>query len=394
MTTGELPRVTMSETLATSVVPTTLVIEYEPLPEPDVVVMIVLSLLALCGVFGNALVVVAVYKTRALHTVTNHFIVSLACADMFVSVCIMPFAVVTQGLKGRWLFGQVFCSAWSSLDILCCTASTLNLCAVSVDRYIAITSPLKYHATLTRARALGIICVVWLFSAFLAMTQLIWKLFIGQTTEIRPGFEICTYALDRTFRMYAASSSFFIPLAVVIIIYMRIFRVAYKQARQIKAMHNQLHPSLPSRAQISHQEHVANGNNNSGGFPDRARTPSVRTSMDFGFPAREVCSHRHSRELKAFKTVAAVLGAFIICWIPFAVTFVVEAYCRSCHLPLAMMDTFLWLGYINSIVNPIIYAFFNRTFRASFIKVLGLQGKTSCCGHQFDEDDYRSTAIG
>ncbi|XP_041477390.1 D(2)-like dopamine receptor [Lytechinus variegatus] len=384
----------MSDHLGTMVTPTNLTTISDPFQGPDIVLVIVLSLIALCGAFGNALVVVAIYKTRALHTVTNYFIVSLACADLFVSTCIMPFAVVTQSLNGRWLFGQVFCSIWSSLDILCCTASTLNLCAVSVDRYIAITSPLKYHISMTRGRALAIICVVWLFSMFLATTQLIWKQIIGQTSEVMPGFEICPYALDKTFRMYAASSSFFIPLTIVIILYARIFRVAYKQARQINATHDQLQTSHPSRSQIGRQESIANGNNNapSNTLSNQLRKAS-RMSMEFGIASREVYPHRQSRETKAFKTVAAVLGAFIICWIPFAVTFVVEAYCSKCNLPVKMMDTFLWLGYVNSVVNPIIYAFFNRTFRTSFIRVLGLQSRTSCCGHTFDEDDYRSTMM-
>lgn len=384
----------MSDQLETMTTPTQVTATTDPFQGPDIVVIIVLSLIALCGAFGNALVVVAVYKTRVLHTVTNHFIVSLACADLFVSICIMPFAVVTQSLNGRWLFGQIFCSIWSSLDILCCTASTLNLCAVSVDRYIAITSPLKYHVAMTRARALGIICVVWLFSLFLATTQLIWKHFIEQTTELKPGFEICPYALDRTFRMYAASSSFFIPLTVVIIIYARIFRVAYKQARQINATHDQLQTSHPSRAQMRRNDSVENGNNNAPpNAPSNQLRKASRMSIEFGIASREIYPHRQSREVKAFKTVAAVLGAFIICWIPFSVTFVVEAYCRKCHLPVSMMNTFLWLGYVNSVVNPFIYAFFNRTFRTSFIRVLGLHSRTSCCGHIIDEDDYRSTIM-
>ncbi|XP_071491553.1 5-hydroxytryptamine receptor 1D-like [Diadema antillarum] len=360
-------------------------------PEAKVAVSIILVLLALCGAFGNALVVVAVYKTHVLHTVTNHFIVSLACADLFVSVCIMPFAVVTESLSGRWLFGPVFCSVWSSLDILCCTASTLNLCAISVDRFIAITFPLKYHTTMTRARALSIICIVWLFSAFLATTQLIWKEIIEPVSEIRPGFQICPYALDKYFRMYAASSSFFIPFAVVIILYIRIFRVAYKQARQINATREQLQTSHHSGSHMCRQNSDGNGNSNGPSSPGAHKVS--RMSIDFSLSTRDA-THRNSRETKAFKTVAVVLGAFIICWMPFAVTFVVEAFCpTSCYLPQAMLDTFLWLGYINSIINPIIYAFFNRTFRAAFIKVLGLQGKTSCCGHSFIEEDYRSTTV-
>lgn len=54
---------------------------------------LLLILLPIAAVFGNILVILAVYKERSLQSVTNYFIVSLAVADLLVACVVMPFAV-------------------------------------------------------------------------------------------------------------------------------------------------------------------------------------------------------------------------------------------------------------------------------------------------------------
>jgi len=58
-------------------------------------------------------------------------------------------------------------------DVLCCTASILNLCGISVDRYRAITSPLEYSAKSSPKRMLTVIFVVWLGSACVSVPPLL-----------------------------------------------------------------------------------------------------------------------------------------------------------------------------------------------------------------------------
>lgn len=50
-----------------------------------------------------------------------------------------PFFVII----GYWVFGAQFCDTWVAFDVMCSTASILNLCAISLDRYIHIKDPLR-----------------------------------------------------------------------------------------------------------------------------------------------------------------------------------------------------------------------------------------------------------
>ena len=126
----------------------------------DVIVGVILSALALAACLGNILVVLSVCTNRRLRTVTNFYVVSLAISDLCVSILVMPLGIVVE-LTGKWLFGSVLCEIWVSCDVMLCTASILNLCCISVDRYFAITKPLVYSTKRSKRLALSMIAVVW-----------------------------------------------------------------------------------------------------------------------------------------------------------------------------------------------------------------------------------------
>jgi hypothetical protein len=58
------------------------------------------------------------------------------------------------------------------------------------------------------------------------------------------------------------------------------------------------------------------------------------------------------------------MGVFIACWLPFFVTNLLSAFCQSCiHNPERVVTVVTWLGWINSGMNPVIYACWSRDFR-------------------------------
>ncbi|KAG7297316.1 Dopamine receptor 1 [Plutella xylostella] len=109
-------------------------------------------------VAGNILVCVAIYTDRGLRRIGNLFLASLAIADMLVAAAVMTFAGVND-LLGYWVFGEQFCDTWVACDVMCSTASILNLCAISLDRY---------GRWVTRKVAIVTIAMIWLLAALIS----------------------------------------------------------------------------------------------------------------------------------------------------------------------------------------------------------------------------------
>lgn len=77
------------------------------------------------------------------------------------------------------------------------------------------------------------------------------------------------------------------------------------------------------------------------------------------------------RERKAARTLAIITGTFILCWLPFFILALLRPFCGSnCHYPDIVVAIFGWLGYVNSLLNPIIYTVFNPDFRTAFSRIL------------------------
>ncbi|MEQ2197002.1 hypothetical protein XENOCAPTIV_020658 [Xenoophorus captivus] len=118
-----------------------------------VVLGVVLVVFLLFGVLGNILVILSVLLHHQWRSVTHYFIANLAAADLLLSSAVLPFSATSEAL-GRWVFGRSFCNVWAALDVLCCTASILSLCVISIDRYLAVSYPLRYPAIATGRRGL------------------------------------------------------------------------------------------------------------------------------------------------------------------------------------------------------------------------------------------------
>ncbi|KAL6419874.1 hypothetical protein ACFW04_011127 [Cataglyphis niger] len=85
---------------------------------------------------------------------------------------------------------------------------------------------------------------------------------------------------------------------------------------------------------------------------------------------RSLAANAVATEQKASKVLGLVFFTFVLCWGPFFLLNIFFAACPACSVPKHVVDTFLWLGYVSSTINPIIYTIFNRTFRAAFIRLL------------------------
>ncbi|XP_026090064.1 D(1)-like dopamine receptor [Carassius auratus] len=311
-----------------------------------------LSLLILTTLLGNTLVCAAVTKFRHLRSkVTNFFVISLAISDLLVAILVMPWKAASE-IVGFWPFGA-FCDVWVAFDIMCSTASILNLCVISVDRYWAISSPFRYERKMTPKVAFIMISVAWTLSILISFipVQLNWHKaqveLNGTYGELPP--DNCDSSLNRTYAISSSLISFYIPVAIMLVTYTRIYRIAQKQIRRISA--------LERAAESAKNRHSSMGNN-----------ASMESESSFKMSFK--------RETKVLKTLSVIMGVFVFCWLPFFVLNCMVPFCNPNEnsdffcISSTTFDVFVWFGWANSSLNPIIYAF-NADFRKAFSILLG-----------------------
>ncbi|XP_054843161.1 5-hydroxytryptamine receptor 1A [Eublepharis macularius] len=386
---------------------------------------VVLGALILFAVLGNACVVAAIALERSLQTVANYLIGSLAVTDLMVSVLVLPMAALYQVL-GKWTLGQVTCDIFISLDVLCCTSSILHLCAIALDRYWAITDPIDYVNKRTPRRAAALISLTWLIGFLVSIPPMLgWR-----TPQDRSDPDACTISKDPGYTIYSTFGAFYLPLLLMLVLYGRIFKAArFRIRKTVKKADKKRPPQPPPQADtcLNLSPEPSNGglrppppakgwrgpvepraggsacaNGALRGAEDGPVAPSVLEILEAS-PCNASKGHlplpnHHAalagaatpgaarknepknaeakrkmalaRERKTVKTLGIIMGTFILCWLPFFIVALVLPLCAGCHMPEGLGAVINWLGYSNSLLNPVIYAYFNKDFQSAFKKII------------------------
>lgn len=330
---------------------------------------VLLSLLIVLIVGGNVIVILAVLYERKLRTACNFYVVSLSVADLLLGLVILPLSSVREVLQ-RWPFGAVLCRIWLTSDVFCCTASILSLCAISVDRWRAISRPMRYPQYSTGRRARINILIVWLLALGISAPPLFgWGL--AHTDN-----GACELTSGTTYVVYSACGSFFVPALIMLVFYRHIFVIATRQRLRI-----QRSAAVPCCSEVArlHRRRSKGAAAAATAAATRAAAVSSLGSLDSALLA-EMQLHLKGAlakrlrglgaQTKAAKTLAIVVGAFIGCWGPFFVVYLLRGVCRSCVVPDDLMTVCVWIGYCNSFLNPVIYPCLSRDFRDAFGKLL------------------------
>ncbi|CAG5922060.1 alpha-1A adrenergic receptor [Menidia menidia] len=323
-------------------------------PELNVVKAVILGLVLgvfiLFGVVGNILVILSVVCHRHLRTVTHYFIVNLAVADLLLSSTVLPFSAIFEILD-RWVFGRVFCNVWAAVDVLCCTASIMSLCVISVDRYIGVSYPLRYPSIMTKHRALLAVILLWVLSVIISIGPLFgWK-------EPAPEDEsICKITEEPGYAIFSAVGSFYLPLAIILAMYCRVYVVAHRESRGLRDGHK---TEKSDSEQVILRIHRGN--------TTVSEDDSLRSRTHFAL--RLI---KFSREKKAAKTLGIVVGCFVLCWLPFFLVLPIGSIFPAYRPSDTVFKITFWLGYFNSCINPIIYPCSNQEFKKAFQSLLGV----------------------
>lgn len=334
------------------------------------VVVVVLCLLTLLTALVNGAVIAAICTTKKLHLPANYLICSLAVTDFLVALLVMPVSILYITME-TWSLGQVVCEMWLSVDMTCCTCSILHLCVIALDRYWAITKAIEYARKRSARRAAAMVGIVWVISVFISMPPLFWR------QRSSSSLQQCIIEHDHLgYTIYSTLGAFYIPMIVILILYYRIYNAAktlYQKRGSSRHLSSRSMGSQNSvdRCRVSHTFCVSDLSNSD---PTLAadklnaaiRVPSFETDVDGQDEKNQICT---SRERKAARILGLILGAFIVCWLPFFLKELLVGL-RVLQPSQLLSDFLTWLGYINSLINPLLYTSFNDDFKLAFKKLL------------------------
>lgn len=295
------------------------------------------------SIFGNILILLAVWTNQHLQCVTSVFIVNLACADLLLAITGMPFTLVSS-ITFDWIFGEELCKLHGAINFVFAIASILSLTMVAIERYVAIIKPLKYLSIMTHKTAVVMIAYVWFHSILGSLLPIMgWSRY----TYIRME-SLCTVDWTNSISntVFVIMVCFFIPVTIVVYCYFHILTVAQDHSKRIQPNLGEL--SLEISAEQAH---------------------GVAVQAQREKDTRKKAEKKYKQEAKAAKTLLLVIGTFMLCWSPHIVG-IVTLLIPSTNLPKEFFALTTWLAMLNSACNPIIYGVLNRRFRESFKRVL------------------------
>ena len=287
-----------------------------------VVKSVLLGLVVVLTIGGNTLVLLALVRTRTLRGSTAYLMGSLAAADLLLGLVVLPFSAVLEVSGGRWYFGAVFCTVWAAADVLCCTASILSLCVISVDRYIGVTRPLGHAHIMSGRRTMALNGLVWTVSLAISIGPL-----VGWRGPPVAGQHRCTVNDQVGYVLFSVLGSFYLPMLVILVVYWRIYVAVVRETRCWQS------GVKVTDSQVALRVHRGGG----GGRRPSADSAYSGAEEPRAAEAREAAGGRMQLKFrlqtKAAKTLGIVVGVFLLCWFPFFFLHPLSEYPRAPPFP-------------------------------------------------------------
>lgn len=292
---------------------------------PEFIIIALLSCMSgVTSIVGNTIVLIAIYRTNTLHTISNFFIASLAAADLVVGIFLNPLlaskAIIFSYLHPeRPLNGSTFDKVEDFAWIQAVVATTFGLAAISVDRYIAVNFGLRYEELATIKRFVIATASLWLISLVFATVRLF--------TDEPKHLSILWLVMGVV--------TCLLPVVIITFCYMSIFKSARNQVRKI------------------------------------LRESSLRSCQS------TACGDKNSQisHRKTAFTIAIVIILFIVLWFPSLVTAAIQFGISASEDPkdqrtFVVLERKVWIwvslvAYFSSAINPWIYSIRCEQFRAA-----------------------------
>ncbi|XP_048037740.1 trace amine-associated receptor 13c-like [Megalobrama amblycephala] len=280
------------------------------------------SLLSAWTVFLNLLVIISISHFKKLHTPTNLLILSLAVSDLLMGLIVIPIEAI-KVIETCWYFGEILCGVFINTLGLLISSSLSNLVLIAVDRYVAVCHPLLYPQKMTMTKTLVSICLCWFCSSAYNTNIVINYGYFNTTYRSNVCYGDCSIIISFAWSVIDLILSFLSPCILIITLYLRIFHVVHKQVKVINSL------------------------------------------MKGGKCVMEGSVRRKS-ESKAALTLGIIVTVYLLCWIPYYI-------CSMSVTSSTIINVLAWVVYVNSGLNPLVYALFYPWFKKTVKHVLTLK---------------------
>ncbi|KAG9340953.1 hypothetical protein JZ751_020146 [Albula glossodonta] len=382
------------------------IVSRAPIKEKNWPALLILIIIFLT-IGGNILVILAVSLEKKLQNATNFFLRSLAVADMLVGILVMPISLINILYDYAWPLPSALCPIWIYLDVLFSTASIMHLCAISLDRYVAIRNPIEHSRFNSRTKAMLKIAA----SSCILLPRISMPIpVIGLHNEAKVFVNGSCVLNEQSFMLIGSFVAFFIPLVIMVVTYCLTVQVLQRQATvflyedRSTSSQQALQPAPPASQQAPPPAVPRRSSLNClrGGATHSTTTPSDTISIipssegpsqapsQLSSPVGHGSSHGRrgmmqaiKNERRASKVLGVVFFLFLLMWCPFFITNVTYVLCSgACNEPLLveLLNVFVWVGYISSGVNPLVYTLFNKTYRRAFSSYLRCRYRATAAG--------------
>ncbi|XP_052391727.1 trace amine-associated receptor 1-like [Carassius gibelio] len=271
------------------------------------------SLLTVCG---NLLVIISVSHFKQLHTPANILILSLAVSDLLIGVFVMPLHL-SWVIESCWISGPLMCAVLKIVNSQATSVSVHTVALIAIDRFLALSSPFLYSEKISPT----VTCIATLFNWLFSLLYNFTLLFVNENFNDVTCPEICIVIVDVVSSFIDLIVVFLMPCTIIIILYTHVFVIAKKHATAIRAL--QIH-------------------NRTGSSKNRVGDKSGQ---------------------KAAILLGILVVVFLLCLLPYYICTLVIPY--SDDDLFHVRDVTVTIFFLNSTINPIIYALFYPWFQKS-----------------------------
>ncbi|XP_041360093.1 QRFP-like peptide receptor [Gigantopelta aegis] len=323
------------------------------------------SLILLLGLVGNSLVIFSIGYYGRMRNVTNVFLMSLASADLLLILICVPIKFAAF-FSFTWTFGAFLCKAVHYMQNVSMICSVWTLTVISIERFVAIRYPLKAKSLCTMRHAQIVVVCVWL-QAFIMALPIIFGRNHKQVGVVRVAYwcqkEWSRQMYSILYEMYMLIVMLVIPGALMLTTYifisLEVWRLAGIRANMRSGRATGAKLQVPRKSCSKSDSGDSSSVPLTAGRSDASRSRQKKSQSD----------DQETRKQVVLMLMVVVL-VFFVCWTPIIINNVLTAF--GVIEPLHhgwlryMRLAFFLLSYMNSCVNPIVYAFMSKNFRQTF----------------------------